>query len=175
MKVCFASANASYRKWADEEFAKQQQKRSESLAAPAPPTPERRGGSKRTAPPQRSEAPPAARRRQGALQPQPPSHPPGSAPAEGGQVAIRMLNTAIVASNTRAATRLAQQNPDTITMTWRQCELLRDSLRRARDGAVHSQGLAQQLSDQFAREARVVSVAYDTVDQIMQEYEQAEA
>ena len=116
------------------------------------------------------EAPPAAKRsavsRQVSRVPQPPSHPP-----PGADLPIRVFNAGIVASNTRAATRLAQRNPDCITMTWRQAELLRDSLRRARDGAHHSQNLAQQLAEQFAREARVVSVAYDTVDQIMQEYE----
>jgi len=163
MKVCFASTNASYRKWADAEFAKQQQKRSER-----PTTPPRSG--KRAAP-AAIEAPPARRHvRLGALQPQPPSHPP-----PGADLPIRVFNAQIVASNTRAATRLAQRNPDCITMTWRQAELLRDSLRRARDGAQHSQNLAQQLAEQFAREARVVSVAYDTVDQIMQECEQGEA
>jgi hypothetical protein len=69
----------------------------------------------------------------------------------------------------RRTMRKRADNDPMVTISWRQCELLRDSLRRARDSALNSQALTRQLSDQFAQEARVVEVAYQCVEEVLRE------
>eukprot|EP00929_Paragymnodinium_shiwhaense_P121464 TRINITY_DN936_c0_g2_i1.p1 TRINITY_DN936_c0_g2~~TRINITY_DN936_c0_g2_i1.p1 ORF type:complete len:296 (-),score=94.42 TRINITY_DN936_c0_g2_i1:151-966(-) len=67
------------------------------------------------------------------------------------------------------AVKRRRENDDLVRIRWRQCELLRDSLRRARDSSLNSQALCQQLGAQFGQEARVVEVAYQCVEEILRE------
>jgi hypothetical protein len=74
----------------------------------------------------------------------------------------------IMAFDARSMKRRVE-NDAMVTISWRQCELLRDSLRRARDSALNSQALTKQLSDQFGQEARVVEVAFQCVEEVLRE------
>ena len=74
----------------------------------------------------------------------------------------------IMPYNARSMKRRVE-NDAMVSISWRQCELLRDSLRRARDSALNSQALTKQLSDQFGQEARVVEVAFQCVEEVLRE------
>eukprot|EP00929_Paragymnodinium_shiwhaense_P059212 TRINITY_DN29645_c0_g1_i2.p1 TRINITY_DN29645_c0_g1~~TRINITY_DN29645_c0_g1_i2.p1 ORF type:complete len:263 (-),score=66.95 TRINITY_DN29645_c0_g1_i2:169-879(-) len=60
-------------------------------------------------------------------------------------------------------------NPEMMRLTFRQAELLRDSLRRAREATENSQRLATSLASQFGAEGQVITAAHNVVEALINE------
>jgi hypothetical protein len=65
--------------------------------------------------------------------------------------------------------RRTAENPDVMTLSFRQAQLLSDSLRRAREATDNSVRLSNAISAQLTQESQVIDAAYRIVEELVRD------